>query len=83
MIIRQLDRRKIARLKLEKELGPPGFTGERIRFGIPGSSQITWHLGQSTRSGLFLWPKSYIYEAIIFGGHVNLIRFSLDLESQE
>jgi hypothetical protein len=30
MIIRQLDRRRIARLKLDKELEAPGFTGERI-----------------------------------------------------
>lgn len=30
MIIRQLDRRRIARLKLDKESEAPGFTGERI-----------------------------------------------------
>jgi len=38
MIIRQLDPRRIARLKLEKELEAPGFTGERIRFQAPVKS---------------------------------------------
>lgn len=70
MSTRHLDlRRRIAR---ERIRGSGVYGGG----GIPGCSQITWrHLGQPTRSGLF-WST---YEAIVFGGHGNLIRVSLDL----